>query len=195
MFNFSKMFPGGWAGEAGGAGGGGGIGSSVLGFVTQALELGTEQQMMKAEERKLSTGYHLQKSAISKQQRQYTGKAKSNMGASGTDIDLEYIANLDYEFELDKAILKAEYDIANRAMKDERHMALYKGISGMIMGTINNKTTDAKTQDPLAGVGGVGTSVPKAQGSNYSITGKTQPTNYGVGMKKPDWYASMFGVS
>ena len=178
-----------------GEGGGGGGFSFALGMATKALELYAERKIYELEQRNMSTAYRVERRAIEKRRRMAAGSALSDMGASGVEPDLELFSKINYEYELDKSIKKAEYEIERRALKDEKNMALVLGIKSMITSALSSSSSLFQNkQDPLKGVGGVGTSVPKEHGTSYSLSGKTKPPDYNLSLKKPDWYNSMFGM-
>lgn len=177
-------------------GGGGGYMGMGMSLLTQGLQTYTQMQMLKAQEKQLKTAQGLAKIAIDKKRRQFTGRALSDMGAAGVDVDLEYIDKLNYEFELDKAVMNEEARIAKRALSDERHMALISGLGSMAMqGLQTYSGTQAKTDTAQ-------TTKNQSQywntdlqdKSNPMLGLKNDPTDPYNLKKKANWYSSMFGV-
>jgi hypothetical protein len=178
--------------------GGGGMGGFSMGMnlLTQGLQTYTQMQMLKSQEKQIKTQQGLYQRLIDKRRRQMTGRALSDMGASGTDVDLEYIDKLNYEFELDKAVMNEEARIAKRALSDERRMALISGLGSMAMqgmqayGQSQAQPNTASTLQNQSQYW-----KPELENPNDPMLGfKNDSTDpYGL-KKKANWYSSMFGA-
>ena len=199
MFDLSSIF---------GQGGTDPGGVNSISFLAKGLGTVSEQFMIGAEQRKLSTARDLEMTAKDKAIRVAAGREITSQSGRGENLDLESVANKTYEQELAKVVRQQEYSIASTALKDEKSMRLIGGLSEMTVSAIAGMGGDAPPvidstiKKPLTNIDDVTPKIGDSakaspfEATDFSLTGSgdlNQTYNATLDVSS-GWYKKIFGA-